>query len=95
MTGSVVIIGGGITGIGIARDLAIRGLEVTVLEKGKIGCETSTHFHGMLHSGARYAVKDPYAAEKCMEENRILRDIAGQYIDFTEGLFLKRKEDLV
>lgn len=89
----VVVIGGGITGIGVARDLAMRGIKVTVLEKGRIGCETSTHFHGMLHSGARYAVKDPYAAEKCMQENRILRDIAEEYIDFTEGVFVKLEED--
>ena len=93
MKNKVVVIGGGITGIGIARDLAMRGLEVKVLERDKIGCETSTHFHGMLHSGARYAVKDPYAAEKCIQENRILRDIADRYIEFTEGLFLKLQED--
>jgi glycerol-3-phosphate dehydrogenase len=93
MEKTVVVVGGGITGIGIARDLAMRGLEVKVLERGEVGCETSTHFHGMLHSGARYAVKDPYAAEKCMQENRVLRKIAESYLDTTEGLFLKLEQD--
>lgn len=93
MAKDVIVIGGGITGIGIARDLAMRGLDVSVLERGKIGAETSTHFHGMLHSGARYAVSDPYAAKKCMDENRILRDIAEDYIEFTEGLFVKLEGD--
>ncbi len=89
----VVIIGGGITGLGIARDLAMRNIEVVLLEKGKIGEETSTDFHGMLHSGARYAVKDPYAAKKCMQENKILKEIAPDYIEDTGGLFLKLEAD--
>lgn len=93
MDRSVIIIGGGVTGVGIARDLAIRGVETVLLERGEIGGETSTDFHGMLHSGARYAVKDPFAAEKCMQENRTLKEIAPEYIEDTEGFFLKLEQD--
>jgi len=88
-----LIIGGGIVGIGIARDLALRGFDVTLVERGEISNETSTHFHGECHSGARYAVKDPEAAKKCIQENKILKDIAGEYIEDTGGLFLKLDED--
>ena len=88
-----VIIGGGVTGVGIARDLAMRGIETALVEKGTVGCETSTDFHGMLHSGARYAIKDPFAAEKCMQENRILKEIAPEYVEDTGGLFLKLEKD--
>jgi len=88
-----LIIGGGIVGIGIARDLALRGFDVTLVERGEIANETSTYFHGECHSGARYAVKDPEAAKKCIQENKILKDIAGEYIEDTGGLFLKLDED--
>lgn len=88
-----LIIGGGIVGVGIVRDLALRGVDVTLVERGEIGCETSTHFHGELHSGGRYAVKEPEAAKKCIHENKILKDIAEDYITDTGGLFLKLDED--
>ena len=37
----VVVIGGGVTGAGIARDLSLRGLSVLLLEKGDWGAGTS------------------------------------------------------
>jgi glycerol-3-phosphate dehydrogenase len=53
-----VVIGGGSTGCGIARDLAMRGIEVTLVEKGNLTHGTTGRMHGLLHSGARYAVSD-------------------------------------
>lgn len=89
----VLVIGGGITGLGIARDLSLRGLDVKLIDRGEVCGETSTHFHGELHSGGRYAVKDPGAAKKCIQESRILKDIAEDYVRQTGGLFLKLEED--
>lgn len=89
----VLVIGGGITGLGVTRDLALRGLDVKLIERGEICGETSTHFHGELHSGGRYAVKDPGAAKKCIQESEILRDIAQDYVRETGGLFLKLEKD--
>ncbi len=89
----VGIIGGGITGLSLARDLAMRGLEVTLFERSSLGDETSSHTHGVLHSGARYAVKDPAAAKHCIEENRILREIVPHAIEDTGGVFLTLKDD--
>ena len=85
---TVLVVGGGGTGTGTARDLAARGVDVTLVERGGLASGTSGRSHGLLHSGARYAESDPEGAVECREENEILRDIAGQWIDDTGGLFL-------
>lgn len=84
----VVVIGGGATGTAVLRDAAIRGLQAILLERGNLAEGTSGNFHGLLHSGARYAVKDPPAAEECIVENRILRRVAPQAIEDTGGFFV-------
>ena len=89
----VAIIGGGITGAGIARDLAQRGIEFILLEKGDLANGASGRNHGYLHSGARYAVNDPHAAGQCIRENRILKKIAPWCIEDTGGLFVSLPED--
>jgi len=89
----VLIVGGGATGAGVARDLTHRGLDVTLVERGGMGSGTSGRSHGLLHSGARYAEADARGAEECLEENEILRDIAGACIRDTGGLFVQLEED--
>ncbi|MEF8831292.1 MAG: anaerobic glycerol-3-phosphate dehydrogenase subunit GlpA [Halobacteriales archaeon] len=89
----VVVVGGGSTGVGVARDLAMRGVDVTLVEKGNLAHGTTGRMHGLLHSGARYAVSDPDSARACIAENRILRDIAAHCVEPTGGLFVKRPED--
>jgi glycerol-3-phosphate dehydrogenase len=66
----------------------MRGFSVILLEKGELGSGASGHFHGMLHSGARYVVDDPETALTCLRENRILRKIAGPSINDTGGYFI-------
>jgi glycerol-3-phosphate dehydrogenase len=84
----VVVIGGGATGTAVLRDLAMRGIKAILFERGNLASGTSGNFHGLLHSGARYAVKDPPAAEECIVENRILRQIAPHAIEDTGGFFV-------
>src|SRR5215217_4445012 len=50
----VVIIGAGINGAGIARDAAMRGLKVLLIEKGEIGAGTTTASTRLIHGGLRY-----------------------------------------
>src|SRR6185312_14574394 len=50
----VVIIGAGINGAGIARDAAMRGLTVLVIEKGEIGAGTTSASTRLIHGGLRY-----------------------------------------
>jgi glycerol-3-phosphate dehydrogenase len=89
----VLVIGGGATGTGIARDLALRGVDVTLCERGGLAAGTTGRSHGVLHSGARYADFDPDGARECIAENRILKEIAGACIDDTGGLFVQLNGD--
>ena len=84
----VLVIGGGTTGVGVARDAAMRGFSVILVERGDLATGTTGRFHGLLHSGGRYAVKDPQAARECIAENTILRRIAADCIEDTGGLFV-------
>ncbi len=58
----VVVIGGGATGAGVLRDLAMRGMSALLLERGDFASGTSGRYHGLLHSGARYVESDPISA---------------------------------
>ncbi|MFT3692233.1 MAG: glycerol-3-phosphate dehydrogenase [Kofleriaceae bacterium] len=50
----LVVIGGGITGAGIARDASLRGLRVALFEKGDYGSGTSSKSSKLIHGGLRY-----------------------------------------
>lgn len=89
----VIIIGGGATGAGMARDCARRGLQTLLLERFDIATGATGRNHGLLHSGARYAVTDKESAEECMKENMILKRIASHCVEETNGLFLTLPED--
>lgn len=84
----VLIIGGGGTGAAVAHDLALRGLRVTLVERHEVTSGTTGRHHGLLHSGARYAVKDQESAVECIEENEILRRIAPGSFEENDGLFV-------
>src|SRR2546427_11998880 len=83
----VLVVGGGATGTGLARDLAMRGLRVMLVEQGDLAHGTTGRYHGLLHSGGRYVVRDPPSARDCAAENRILRRIASWCGEDTGGVF--------
>lgn len=89
----VIIIGGGITGAGTARDCAMRGLKVLLVEKYDFTNGATGRNHGLLHSGARYAVNDGESATECIKENMTLRKIARHCVEETDGLFITLPED--
>ena len=89
----VIIIGGGITGAGTARDCAMRGMKVLLVEKDDLTNGATGRNHGLLHSGARYAVTDQNSATECIKENMILRKIARHCVEETDGLFITLPED--
>jgi len=84
----VLIIGGGGTGGALAHDLTLRGVKVTLVERGEITSGTTGRHHGLLHSGARYAVGDQESAVECIEENTILRQICPGSFEENDGLFI-------
>lgn len=84
----VLVIGGGATGTGVLRDLAMRGLKALLVEQRDLAHGTSGRYHGLLHSGARYAVRDTATAAECIQENRVLRRIMPHCIEDTGGYFV-------
>jgi glycerol-3-phosphate dehydrogenase len=84
----VVVVGGGVTGVAVLRDLALRGVNAVLVERFDLGTGTSGRWHGLLHSGARYAVRDQESARECIEENTALRRIAPHTIEDIGGLFV-------
>jgi glycerol-3-phosphate dehydrogenase len=92
-TFDVLVVGGGATGAGVVRDLARRGLRSLLVERGDFGTGTTGRYHGLLHSGGRYAMKDAAAARECIAENRVLRRIAPASIEDTGGYFVATPDD--
>jgi glycerol-3-phosphate dehydrogenase len=89
----VLIIGGGGTGGALAHDLILRGLRVTLVERGEVTSGTTGRHHGLLHSGARYVTTDRAAAIDCIGENKILRRIAPGSFEENDGLFVALWDD--
>lgn len=85
----VVVIGGGVTGAGVLRDLTLRGIKAILVEQQDLGHGTTSRNHGLLHSGARYAVRDEEAAIESYNENIILKRTVPGSIEQTGGLFAK------
>lgn len=93
METDVLIIGGGATGTGIARDLSLRGINCILVEQHDLNAGATGANHGLLHSGARYVAKDAEAAIECHEEGEILKRLAPQCIEDTGGIFVAVKGD--
>jgi len=89
----VLIIGGGITGTGLARDLSLRGVQCILAEQADINAGASGSNHGLLHSGARYVAKDPGAARECKEEGDLLKRLGPHCVETTGGLFVAVEGD--
>ncbi|MEW6547600.1 MAG: FAD-dependent oxidoreductase [Bacillota bacterium] len=88
----VVVIGCGSTGCATAYDLALRGLQVIAVDRGEVASGTTGRNHCLLHSGARYAVKDPESAAECIGENLILRRIMPWAMELNGGMFVALNE---
>lgn len=89
----VLIIGGGITGAGLARDLALRNVDCILAEKLDINAGASGANHGLLHSGARYVSSDLTLAEECWKEGNLIKRMASHCVENTGGLFVAVEGD--
>lgn len=89
----VCIIGGGVTGTALARDLSLRGVSCILVEKRDINAGASGGNHGLLHSGARYIALDQNTAIECRKEGELLKRLAPQCIENTGGLFVAVEGD--
>lgn len=74
----VLVVGGGVTGVGVALDAATRGLSVALVEKNDLAAGTSRWSSKLAHGGLRYlaAGQVGVAWESAVERNRLFRVIA-------------------
>jgi len=73
----LLIIGGGINGVGIARDAAGRGLKVTLIEKGDLASKTSSWSTKLIHGGIRYLENYEFRlVRESLKEREVIRKIA-------------------
>src|SRR2546428_5529631 len=73
----LLVIGGGITGAGIARDAALRGIRTALVDKGDFGSVTSSHSSRLVHGGLRYLEQRAFRlVREASRERRVLLTIA-------------------
>ncbi len=89
----VLIVGGGVTGTGIMRDLALRGIHCLLIDRRDLNAGASGGNHGLLHSGGRYVYADADTAAECRQEGDILKRVAAECIDECGGLFVAVEGD--
>ena len=80
-TVDLLVIGGGIIGAGIARDAALRGLEVALVEQADFGSGTTSRPTRLIHGGLRYLELFDFALVRSdMREREILLRIASHLV---------------
>ncbi|WP_438017066.1 glycerol-3-phosphate dehydrogenase/oxidase [Sorangium sp. So ce315] len=72
----VVVIGGGVNGVGVARDASQRGLKVALFERNDLAFGASGNSSGMIHGGLRYLTSDPHVTENSCRDSGHIQAIA-------------------
>lgn len=84
----MLVIGGGITGAGLARDAVLRGLKVALIEKEDFGFGTSSRSAKLVHGGVRYLANgDISMVKESARERKILKKIAPHLVHPTPFVF--------
>lgn len=72
----VAVIGGGVNGTGVARDLVLRGLRVALFERNDLAFGASGNSSGMIHGGVRYLTSDPKVTRQSCQDSGYIHRIA-------------------
>ncbi|MFI5297087.1 MAG: glycerol-3-phosphate dehydrogenase/oxidase [Polyangiales bacterium] len=72
----VVVIGGGVNGTGLARDLTLRGLRVALFEKHDLAFGASGNSSGMIHGGPRYLLSHPKVTQQSCKDSGFIQAVA-------------------
>ena len=84
----VIVIGGGITGAGIVRDAARRGLNVALFEQNDIAYGTSSRSSKLIHGGLRYLEEYEFSLVfESVSERRVVLDLAPHLVNPQAFLF--------
>lgn len=96
----LLVVGGGITGVGVALDAAARGLSVTLIEAHDLAYGTSRFSSKLVHGGLRYLATGDLATarESAHERHLLMTTIAphlirplGQLLPFAPGVTLQQR----
>lgn len=92
----VLVIGGGITGAGIALDAAARGLRVALVEKSDFASGTSSRSTKLVHGGLRYLAQHRFRlTREALSERSLLQRLAPHLVEpipFLFPIYHKRTE---
>src|SRR5689334_18972136 len=78
----VAIVGGGITGAGIALDLAARGARVALVERGDFAGGTSSRSSKLIHGGLRYLAQYQFGVTReALRERQLLLRLAPALVE--------------
>jgi glycerol-3-phosphate dehydrogenase len=84
----LVVVGGGATGCSVARDAALRGLDVCLIERGDIGSGTSSRSTRLIHGGLRYLKTLEFGfVREGLHERSILMSVAPHLVRPVEFLY--------
>lgn len=90
----LVVVGAGITGAGVARDAAARGLKVLVLEAEDVAYGTSSRSSRLIHGGVRYLEQAEFKLVfEALRERDRLYELAGHLVRPTRFLFPSYRGD--
>lgn len=99
-TVDVLVVGGGITGAGVALDAAARGLRVTLIEAEDLAFGTSRFSSKLVHGGLRYLATGDFATarESAIERHHLMSTIAphlihplAQVLPFSPGVSIRQR----
>jgi glycerol-3-phosphate dehydrogenase len=76
MSFDVIVVGGGVNGTGIARDLALRGIKTLLLEKRDLGSGATGACSGMIHGGLRYLLSSLETTIHSCQDSGYIQKIA-------------------
>jgi len=78
----VAVVGGGIAGVGVARDAAMRGLDVVLVEANDFASGTTAYSTRLVHGGLRYLEQYDFGLVfESLREREILAEIAPHLVD--------------
>jgi len=84
----LIVVGAGITGAGVARDAAMRGLKVLVVDARDLAFGTSSRSSRLIHGGVRYLEQGEIGlVYEALRERRLLYKIAGHLVQPVQFLF--------
>jgi glycerol-3-phosphate dehydrogenase len=89
----VIVIGGGINGVGIARDCALRGMKTLLIEKHDFAKGASGNNTGMIHGGIRYLRYDVGTTKSSCTDSGYIQKIAEHLLHRVAFLFPIMKSD--